>query len=296
MYIFTLKLLMFMRKAFSILTFLLMTMLGAQAQDASLEVMTFNIRMNTPHDSSNAWPNRKDLVASQILYHQADLIGVQEALWQQMVDLQDRLPGYKYLGVGREDGKQKGEFSALFYNTKRLELLESNTFWLSETPTVAGSKGWDAAITRIVSWGKFKDKKTKKIFYHFNTHFDHIGKIARRESAKFLLKQVAKIAGKYPAIVTGDFNAEPTDEPIQVIVDTKNPLHLTDSKEISQTPHYGPTGTFNGFKSHERNDQPIDYIFVKNGIKVLQHASISETWKGRFASDHFSVIARVLLP
>jgi len=260
-----------------------------------LRVMTFNIRLNTASDSLNAWPYRKDKVASQILFHKVDLLGVQEALHDQMMDLQQRLPNYKYVGGGRDDGKTKGEYSAIFYDTIRLQLLSNDMFWLSETSNVAGSKGWDAAITRIVTWAKFKDKRSKKIFYAFNTHFDHIGKIARRESAKLVLQKVKEIAGSTPAVITGDFNAEPTDEPIQVIVDKNNPLHLTDSKELSQTPHYGPTGTFTGFQNKERNDQPIDYIFLKGSWKVLTHATISQTWGGRFASDHFSVIAELLL-
>lgn len=259
----------------------------------SLHVMSFNIRMNTPHDSLNAWPHRKDMVASQVLFHEAHLLGVQEALYEQMTDLEARLPQYKRIGVGREDGKNAGEFSAIFYDTTRLQLLDTKTFWLSETPGVPGSKGWDAAITRVVTYGRFKDRKTKKVFFHFNTHFDHMGKIARRESAKFLLQQVHTIAGKTPAIITGDFNATPDDEPIQVIMNANDPLHFTDSKAISQLPHYGPTGTFNAWRFAERDDRPIDYIFLKGKFKVKKHATISETWKGRYASDHFSLYSEI---
>jgi len=256
-----------------------------------LNIMTFNIRLNTSSDELDAWPYRKDKVASQILFHDVHLLGVQEALHDQMLDLKERLPKCNYVGVGRDDGKEKGEYSAIFYDTTRLQLLQSQTFWLSETPTVPGSKSWDAAITRIVTWAKFNDKKTKKIFFAFNTHFDHLGKIARRESAKIILSKVNEIAGETPAVITGDFNSEPTDEPIQVIMDKNNPLHLIDTKEISLTGHYGPSGTFNGFKSKERNDQPIDYIFIKGMWSVLKHATISQTWGGRVASDHFAVLA-----
>lgn len=248
-----------MKKLFLLFVFSVNTIL-LFAQN-SLQVMSFNIRLNTAYDSLNAWPYRKDKVASQILFHKVDLLGVQEALHDQMLDLQQRLPQYKYVGGGRDDGKTKGEYSAIFYDTTKLQLLSNDMFWLSETTTVAGSKGWDAAITRIVTWAKFKDKRSKKIFFAFNTHFDHMGKIARRESAKLVLQKVKEIAGSTPAVITGDFNAEPTDEPIQVIIDKNNPLRLTDSKELSQTPHYGPTGTFTGFQNKERNDQPIDYIF-----------------------------------
>lgn len=263
------------------------------AQD--LNVMTYNVRLNVSSDSLNAWPYRKDKLASVILFHDVTILGVQEALPDQMEDLRQRLPKYKSVGVGREDGKNKGEFSAIFYDTTKLQLLQSATFWLSETPTVAGSIGWDAAITRIVTWAKFKDKKSKKIFFHFNTHFDHMGEIARRESAKMVLRKVKEIAGVMPVVFTGDFNSRPTDEPIQIITDKNDPLHLTDSKEISVAPHYGPTGTFNAFQSKERDDDPIDYIFLKGKWKVWKHATLSGTWNGRFASDHFAVFAKISL-
>lgn len=257
--------------------------------------MSFNIRMNTASDSLNAWPYRKDMVASEVLFHEVNILGVQEALHVQMKDLQQRLPGFRSVGGGRDDGKEKGEYSAIFYDTTRLQVLDSKMFWLSETPEIPGSKSWDAAITRIVTWAKFRDRKTKKIFFAFNTHFDHIGQVARRESAHLLLKRAKEIAGSFPFVCTGDFNAKPSDEPIRVITDNADPLHFTDSKELSQTPHYGPGGTFNAFKSKEINDQPIDYVFVSGKWKVLRHATISQSWDGRFASDHFAVLARLAL-
>lgn len=257
--------------------------------------MTFNIRLNVASDSLNAWPYRKDKVASQILYYTPQILGVQEALPEQMQDLRDRLPNYKSLGGGREDGKNKGEFSAIFYDTTRLQVLKTEMFWLSLTPEIPGSKSWDAAITRMVTWAQFRDRKTKKIFFAFNTHFDHMGKVARRESAHFILKKTKEIAGNTPLVFTGDFNAQPADEPIQIILNKDLPDHLTDSKELSATPHYGPTGTFNGFGPKEQTDQPIDYIFLKGKWKVSKHATISETWNGRFASDHFAVLSTIEL-
>jgi endonuclease/exonuclease/phosphatase family metal-dependent hydrolase len=280
-------------KKLSLSCVLLLAYAFVQAQ--TLNVMTFNIRYNNAADSANAWPFRKDKVASQILFHDVDLLGVQEALHGQLEDLQQRLPSYKYVGVGRTDGEQKGEYSALFFDTARLQLLHSETFWLSQQPTVAGSKGWDAAITRVVTWAQFKDLKTNLKFYAFNTHFDHMGKVARRESANLLLQKIESFAGKNPVIVTGDFNASPADEPIQLITDCNNLHHLTDSKAISATPHYGPSGTFNGFQQKEVNDEPIDYIFVKNGVKVLKHATLSQSWNGLFSSDHFPVFAKLQL-
>ena len=273
----------------------LFPLISGSAIAQELNVMTFNIRYNTVADSMNGWPYRKDKVASQILFHEAHIIGVQEALHEQIMELQQLLPQYKYKGVGRDDGKEKGEYSAIFYDTTRLQALQSKTFWLSESPGVAGSKSWDAAITRIVTWIKFRDKKTKKIFFAFNTHFDHIGKVARMESAKILLQKVKEIGGSTASVITGDFNATPGDEPVQLITDRSNPLHLVDSKEISLKPHYGPSGTFNAFKEKERDDQPIDYIFLKGNWKVLNHATISQTWGGLFASDHFAVWSKLLL-
>ena len=255
--------------------------------------MTFNIRLNTASDSLNAWPYRKDKVASQILFHEAHILGVQEALPDQMMDMQRMLPVYKFTGVGRDDGKAKGEYSALFYDTSRLTMLQSNTFWLSSTPDVAGSKGWDAAFPRIVTWARFRDRKTKKVFFVFNTHFDHRGTVARRESALMLKKEVKRIAGATPSIIMGDFNARPADEPIQVVLDKNDSLRFVDSKELSKVPHYGPTGTFNAFQSKEVDDQPIDYIFIRGKWKVLRHATISQTWEGRFASDHFAVLVKL---
>ncbi|MCM5530108.1 endonuclease/exonuclease/phosphatase family protein [Parasegetibacter sp. NRK P23] len=277
------------------LCFTVLCLLSTWCFSQELHVMTFNIRLNTASDSANAWPFRKDMAASQILFHKAHTIGVQEALHNQMMDLKERLPQYKYTGGGRDDGKTKGEYSAIFYDTTRLQMLATETFWLSQTPTVPGSKGWDAAITRIVTWARFRDKKTNKVFYHFNTHFDHKGQEARKESAKLLLRKVKELAGNYPTIITGDFNATPSDEPIRVLLEAEPDLRFTDAKSISATPHYGPTGTFTGFGPKETSNDPIDYIFIRNNLKVLQHATLSQTWGGRFSSDHFPVFATVSL-
>ena len=257
--------------------------------------MSFNIRYNSPGDSLNAWPYRKDKAASQVLFYDVHVLGVQEALHEQMQDLQSALPRYKYVGVGRADGKTGSEYSAIFYDTTRLQWLKGATFWLAENPESVGAKGWDAAITRIVTWGQFRDKKAGKTFYVFNTHFDHIGKVARAESARLLLRKVAEIAGTSPVVITGDFNAKPGEEPIQILVDKSNKARFTDTKEVSKTPHYGPTGTFNGFTAKETSNEPIDHIFMRNGVTVLKHATLSETWEGRFSSDHFPVLAVITL-
>lgn len=260
------------------------------AQDP-MRVMTFNIRYNNPGDSLDAWPNRVAKAISQIRFHQVHLLGVQEALYGQITDLDSGLTQYRHIGVGRDDGAQKGEFSAIYYDTNRLAVLESGTFWLSETTSVPGSKGWDAALPRIVTWGLFADKSNGKSFYAFNTHFDHIGKIARRESARLLLQRVHSMSGKKPAIVTGDFNSTPADEPIRILMDKSNPDHLINTADISAEPHYGPKGTFNAFGKSDPTDSPIDYIFITGGFKVSQHATLTQSWKGHFSSDHFPVFA-----
>ena len=262
-------------------------------QSQELNVMTFNIRLHIKSDSLNAWPYRKDNVASQIKFHNVHILGVQEALHDQMMDLSQSLTQFKFAGVARDDGKTKGEYSAIFYDTVRLKLLESSTFWLSLTPAVPGSKSWDAAITRIVTWAKFRDAKTKKTFYVFNTHFDHIGKEARKESAKLIKQRVKEIAGSNPVIIMGDFNSKPSDDPIKLLIDSTDKDRLIDTKSISVTPHYGPQGTFNAFTSKETDNEPIDFIFIKGKWKVLQHATLSQTWGGRFSSDHFPVFAKL---
>jgi endonuclease/exonuclease/phosphatase family metal-dependent hydrolase len=209
------------------------------------------------------------------------------------MDLQKEMPQFKYTGVGRTDGKQKGEYSAIFYDTTRLQLLRSDNFWLAAEMNIPGKKGWDASYERIVTWAKFRDRKTQKEFFQFNTHYDHMGKIARRESSLLLMTQVTKIAGKLPVIITGDFNAQPQEDPIRILTDSSNSERFTDSRSVSHSPHYGPEGTFNAFGPKETHDQPIDYIFIKGSINVLRHATLSQTWNGRFASDHFSVLATV---
>ena len=268
-------------------------MVSIIGQSQELNVMTFNIRYNTKNDSLNAWPYRKDNAASQIKFHNVHILGVQEALHEQVMDLSQSLAKYRYTGVGRDDGKTKGEYSAIFYDTTRLKLIASSTFWLSLTPEVPGSKGWDANITRIVTWAKFRDLKNKKTFFVFNTHFDHIGQEARRESARLIKQKVKDIAGTTPVIVTGDFNAHPSDAPIKIIVDENDKDKLIDTKAVSVAPHYGPQGTFNGFGAKERDSEPIDFIFIKGKWSVLQHATLSQTWGGRFSSDHFPVFAKL---
>jgi endonuclease/exonuclease/phosphatase family metal-dependent hydrolase len=272
---------------------------GGQTRAVPLRVMTYNIRYDDPRAGELAWANRREMVASMIRLHRADLVGLQEALANQLADLERLLPGFVAFGVGR-DGGRKGEFSAILYNKARFALLGGETFWLSETPAVAGGRGWDAAYPRVVTWAKFRDKATGRIFYHFNTHFDHRGELARVESARLLRRSVARIAGPIaPVVVTGDFNFREAAEGYRVLTGgVKEQLSgaraLRDARRHSLHPHHGPTATFNDFKALVP-DMKIDYVFVAGRVSVLQHAALSDTWDGRFPSDHLPVLAEVVL-
>jgi len=268
------------------------------AQSNEFKVMTFNIRYPNPDDGFDYWDNRKDLVISTIRYHEADLVGVQEAFRRQLDELMQALPNYAWVGVCRTDGSQNpkpdNEFSAILYRKDRFELLENATFWLSETPEKI-STGWDAALPRIATWAKFKDRQTEKIFYHFNTHFDHRGETARVESAKLILKKITKIAKGQAVVLTGDFNANTTSLPYRTLVDEKNKAHVVDALTVSEVPHHGPLGTWSNFKFPGVPGRRIDYVFVKNKLKVKKHANLSDSWSGRFPSDHLPVLATLLV-
>ena len=284
------------------IVFLILLVSFCSTEDNSINtirVMTFNIRLNLKSDSLNAWSYRKENASSMIRFHHADIVGLQEALLEQVNDLAEFLPEYEWIGVGRDDGKTKGEFMAIFYLKKRFKLLKDSTFWLSENPEVPG-KGWDAAFNRIVTWGEFEDNKTNKKFYMFNTHFDHVGEIARQESAKLLLKYITNFAGNSDVIVTGDFNSKPNSVTYKTLTQNikgASTITLVDSKKVSQYPHHGPNSTFTAFKLSNLtdNDQLIDYIFVKNTMKVLNHGTLSDTFDGLFPSDHMPVLAEIVL-
>jgi endonuclease/exonuclease/phosphatase family metal-dependent hydrolase len=286
------------RKTF-LLFFVALFQIAAFAQSSAaqnaLRVMTFNIRYNEPRDGVNAWANRKTKVSDVIRFHKADLIGVQEALFNQLQDLEKLLPDFGWCGVGR-DGANEGEFSAILYRKSHFKLIETKTFWLSETPEKAGSKGWDANLPRIVTWAKFRDKNTKKTFYHFNTHFDHIGAQARAESALFLIAQIPKIADNAPFVVTGDFNAEENTNVYKLLtgqLQTMPAFKLIDARYVSKNGHFGGNSTFNNFKELEPN-RTIDYVFVGEKTQVLEHGVLSDRWNGLWASDHLPVLAEIV--
>jgi endonuclease/exonuclease/phosphatase family metal-dependent hydrolase len=271
---------------FSVILVILTTL---KMHSQKINVMTFNIRLETPNDGLNQWKYRKDKVADMLFFYDVDICGMQEVLYSQIKDLSDMLPGWAYAGKGRDDGETGGEFSPVFYRKDKFEHLLSNTFWLSTSPEKPG-KSWDAAINRVVTWVKLREKTSGKEFFVFNSHFDHIGREARKESALLLTKKIRQLAGNHPVILTGDFNSTPDDQPYGILN-----AELSDSRNISLTPAFGPESTFNGFAQSEFENMRIDYIFVSNGIKVLKYATLSHTWGGRFASDHHPVLARIQL-
>lgn len=265
-------------------------MLSHPADDPpALRVMTFNIRYDAPNDGRNVWDNRKDMAASMIRFHQADVIGLQEALKGQIDDLQDRLPDFSWLGVGRADGKEAGEFSPIFYRTSRLELLEHDTFWLSETPEIPGSKSWDAAIERVATWAIFLDRSTEEEVFILNTHFDHIGRQARLESARVIVDRLPALASGRPVVVMGDFNVPPKTQPYEVLTSGT----LRDAMRVSEHPHHGPASTWNDFEAVVPGHR-IDYVFVDERFRVLRHGILSDSWDGRFPSDHLPVLAEIV--
>lgn len=250
----------------------------------NIRIITYNIRYNNPGDGINAWPNRSQQVAALLEFHQADIFGLQEALIGQIQDINKQLPHMKWVGVGRDDGKEAGEFSPLFYNSKKFKALKSGWFWLSQTPEKPGL-GWDAACNRVCTWLLLEADKKDQQFMVFNTHFDHQGTKARTESAKLILQKIKELnRDNLPVILTGDFNLTPEQEPISVI--TKE---LKDSRSISKDAPYGPAGTFNGFKFDSPLKERIDYVFVNNRVEVKQYGVLSDSKDQRYPSDHLPV-------
>lgn len=260
-----------------------------QESKAYINVATFNLRMDTKSDGANQWSNRKELVKSLIRFHEFDIFGTQEGFKHMLVQIAE-LKQYAWIGEGR-DGGDEGEHSAIFYRKDRFDLLDSGNFWYSETPEKVGL-GWDVTCcNRICSWGKFREKISGKIFFLFNSHFDHQGVIARRESARLLLQKIKSIAGtNATVIITGDFNATPESEPIRILL---NDGLLLDSYKISIQPPYGTYGTSNGWKIREKGkDQRIDHIFVTKDVSIQKYGVINDMPYGQFPSDHYPVMVK----
>ena len=261
----------------------------------SLRMMTYNIRFDNPADGVHAWPNRKELVASVIRFHKADIIGVQEALEYQIQDLMELLPGYDWVGVGRnEDGG--GEFSAILYRSSVVAVKAAQTFWLSESPDEPGSKSWDSSLPRIATWAHFVTSSDGRELFVLNTHFDHRGEQARLESARLLKEQVSKLANGLPVIVMGDLNATSEQPPLVLLSDTplSDGRSLRDGFVHSIVPHHGPASTWTGFTKIEA-DRRIDYIFASEDLPIHYHAILTDKLEDRYPSDHLPVLVEVEL-
>lgn len=269
-----------MKLIFTLSFFLLASSLMSQ----DIQVISYNIRLNTASDGINAWPNRADQVAALLDFHNPDVFGLQEAMIGQIEDLQAQFPKMKWIGLGRDDGKQAGEFSPIFYDFDKYKLLKQGTFWLSQTPEKPGL-GWDAACNRVCTWAVLQTSKSMKKFLVLNTHFDHMGVKARSESAKLILKKIKELnPEKLPVILMGDFNLTPDQLPISMITQ-----ELKDSRAISKKLPYGPNGTFNGFDYNSPLKDRIDYVFVSKQVEVKRYAVLSDSKDKRFPSDHLPV-------
>jgi endonuclease/exonuclease/phosphatase family metal-dependent hydrolase len=252
-------------------------------------VGSFNLRYDNPRDTGNLWVNRAPVVANLIRFHDFDIFGTQEGLKNQLDDVSNALPQYTRYGAGRDDGKEKGEHSAVYFKKDRFTLLNKGDFWLSQTPDKP-SLGWDATCcNRICSWVYLRDKKSGKRFYFFNAHFDHQGIQARRESSKLVLEKIKQIAGTAPVIFAGDLNG---DQKSEWYLTLANSDLLKDS--YKETPHpYANNASFNAFGASVHRKEIIDHIFVTKHFKVNKWGILTDTYHGKFPSDHFPVLARV---
>lgn len=249
------------------------------------KAMSYNIKYDNVNDTVNNWNDRKAEMVDLLKKNSPDFIGMQEVLVHQLQYLENALPDHKYIGVGRDDGKEKGEFSPILYNTSKFKLLNSNTFWLSKTPDKI-SVGWDAALERVCTYGLFEDMSTKTKIWVFNTHFDHRGIKARKKSAKLILKKIKQLNSEnLPVVLMGDFNLMPEERPIRSIQ-----KKMDDGQHISTTTMEGPKGTFNGFDVNDPQERRIDYIFTTSLI-VNSYLHIDERLKtGKHISDHLPVL------
>jgi len=250
--------------------------------------MTYNIKYANENDGENSWSYRKDWITDQIKFYEPDILGVQEAVKSQLDYFTGNIEKYDVIGEGRE-GEDAGEFSAIFYKKEEIEVLENETFWLSDTPETI-SKGWDAAYNRICTYGLFQNKETGEKFYVFNTHFDHLGDKARLESSKLILQKIKELnQEEFPVLLMGDFNLEPETEGVQLISG-----FLKKSREKAEV-SFGPVGTFNGYNFNESVTRRIDYIFTNIKVDVKKYAVLSDSKELKYPSDHFPVMIIVEL-
>ena len=271
-----------------ILSVLILFTISSNIYSQPHSIISYNIRYDNDWDVENSWKIRRNKIGQILVQYSASIIGIQEGLLNQVQYIDSSLIDYEYVGVGRDDGKKKGEFCAIYFDTTRYVLLKNSTFWLSETPDTI-SVGWDAALERICTYGLFKDRITKKEFWVFNTHFDHIGVVAREKSSELILKRMNKINRQsLPVILMGDFNSIPNSSPVKEIK-----TELSDALQISLEKLHGPRGTFNGFNEDLPIEKRIDYIFT-NDLKVLSYTHINDRLNNnRHISDHLPVMIKI---
>jgi endonuclease/exonuclease/phosphatase family metal-dependent hydrolase len=273
------------------LSSLLLSLIFCQAPPAPaapLVVMSFNIRYGTADDGENSWPKRREQLFSLLREQQADVIGLQEALHGQIDEILEAVPGYAYVGVGRADGRQAGEYAAILFRTGRLNVRRSDTFWFSDTPEVVRSTSWGNQIERICTWAYFEDR-LGPAFYVYNVHLDHQSQPSRERSAALLLATIAARDPKAPAMVTGDFNAgeeSPATKAVRAVFRDSFRVRDPDTPEV---------GTYTGFTFGQTRGEKIDYVFVGEDVEVLGAEIVRAARAGRYPSDHFPVTARVRL-
>ncbi|MCK5701688.1 MAG: endonuclease/exonuclease/phosphatase family protein [Cyclobacteriaceae bacterium] len=278
-----------------ILTLILFICMVSFAQAQELTVATFNLRYSIEknHKSDSVkgedWARRGPVAASLVRFHEFEIFGTQEGLLHQLEDLSSWLPGYKYVGVGREDGKKAGEYTAVFYKTERFKVLNHGDFWLSETPEKP-SMGWDGTCChRMCTWVHFEDCESGNSFYFFNTHFDHQAVIARKESSKLILQKIDDIAGDNPVIFMGDLNGDHESEWYKSLETSKK---LQDTFNQAEDP-YAVNGSFNGFGRRTESKSIIDHVFVTKHFKTEKWGILTDTYHGKFPSDHFPVMVEL---
>ena len=253
-------------------------------------IMSYNIRYDNKWDKENSWDTRKESIVRIFEKYSPSFIGTQEGLAHQIDYMDSALTGYDYIGVGREDGEKKGEFCAIFYESDTYKIIESSTFWLSDNPENV-SIGWDAALERICTYGLFEHKQSKNQIWVFNTHFDHMGEIARRKSSELILARINDLNNfSEPIILMGDFNSLPNSRPVHTIL-----KKLKDSYNISINKPQGPKGTYNGFNEDQPIEKRIDYIYLKN-MDALNHEHIDDRLENNnHISDHLPVIVDLII-
>ncbi|NLX21796.1 MAG: endonuclease/exonuclease/phosphatase family protein [Phycisphaerae bacterium] len=265
-----------------------------------LRVMTFNIRYGAAKDGENDWQHRREMVFQVLRDHRPDVVGLQEALRFQIDEMLAAAPGYGEIAVGRDDGKNAGEASAILYRTDRLEIDEQGTFWLSDTPEVAGSKHWGNAITRLCTWARLRDKQTKAHFYMYNTHLDHQSQPARERGAELIVQRINQRSHRDPIILTGDLNADERNPAVRYLkreipAVPARPENSAAVPPLADTfrvlhPDAKPAGTFNGFTG-KKDGGKIDYILTSPEWCVMEAAIVYDNKDGHYPSDHFPVTA-----